>query len=152
MLFGRAASQGAASRSASTLRKRPAKRRQSQGGPNPGHGSNPCHRLKTALPQTARRLPRRPVEGRVKVAHAALVGVLLRLKPHRILSTYAADRLDVMERADHLEKVLAAVTVYAKAIVADTARMAPCGYIHDETGLLKDAASDVVSTLKNCVD
>jgi len=88
----------------------------------------------------------------VQAAHAALVGLLLRLKPNRILGTYAADRLDVLERADHLEKMLAAVTVYAKAIVADTARMAPIGYVADETGLLKDTASDIVSALKNAVD
>jgi len=81
-----------------------------------------------------------------------LVGVLLRLKPHRIIGTYAADRLDVLERADHLEKMMAAVTVYTKAIVADTARMAPIGYVADETGLLKDAAADIVAALKNAVD
>jgi hypothetical protein len=88
----------------------------------------------------------------VQVAHIALIGALAGLKPHRIIGTYAADRFDILERAEHLEKVLAAVTVYAKAIVADTAYLAPCGYVADETGFLADAASDIVGALKNAVD
>jgi hypothetical protein len=36
--------------------------------------------------------------------------------------------------------------------VADTAYLAPIGYVVDGTGFLKDAASDVVGALKNAVD
>jgi len=39
--------------------------------------------------------------------------------------------------------VFAAVTTYVKAIVAETANMAPAGYVKDETGYLKDAASEI---------
>jgi hypothetical protein len=88
----------------------------------------------------------------VQAAHIALIGALASLKPHRIIGSYAADRFDILERAEHLEKVLAAVTVYTKAIVADTAYLAPIGYIADETGFLADAASDIVGALKNAVD
>ena len=88
----------------------------------------------------------------VQVAHIALIGALASLKPHRIIGSYAADRFDILERAEHLEKVLAAVTVYTKAIVADTAYLTPIGYIADETGFLADAASDIVGALKNAVD
>jgi hypothetical protein len=88
----------------------------------------------------------------VQAAHITLVAALASLKPHRIIGSYAADRFDILERAEHLEKVLAAVTVYTKAIVADTAYLAPIGYVADETGFLKDAASDIVGALKNAVD
>ena len=88
----------------------------------------------------------------VQAAHIALIGALASLKPHRIIGSYAADRFDILERAEHLEKVLAAVTVYTKAIVADTAYLTPIGYIADETGFLADAASDIVGALKNAVD
>ena len=40
---------------------------------------------------------------------------------------HAADRFDILERADHLKTVLAAVTVSVKAIVAETADLAPIG-------------------------
>ena len=88
----------------------------------------------------------------VQAAHITLISALASLKPHRIIGSYAADRFDILERAEHLEKVLAAVTVYTKAIVADTAYLAPIGYVADETGFLKDAASDIVGALKNAVD
>jgi len=101
------------------------------------------------------RIPPRPTPlavPPVQAAHSALISALASLKPHRILGTYAADRFDIMARADHLDAVLAAVTTYVKAIVADTAYMAPCGYVADETGFLEDAASGIVAALKNAVD
>jgi hypothetical protein len=70
--------------------------------------------------------------------------------PHAIVG-YAADRFDVLERADHLKTVLTAVTTYAKAIVADTAYFAPTN-VADETGYLTDAASEVVGALNNACD
>jgi hypothetical protein len=87
----------------------------------------------------------------VQAAHIALISALASLKPHRIVGHHA-DRFDILERAEHLEKVLAAVTIYAKAIVADTAELAPIGYVADETGFLADAASEIVGALKNAVD
>src|SRR5947209_19678019 len=88
----------------------------------------------------------------VQAAHIAMISPLASLKPHRIIGTYAADRFDILERAEHLEKVLAAVAAYTKAIVADTAHMAPCGYVHDETGYLVDAASEIVGAFYSAVD
>ena len=99
----------------------------------------PPNRLAAALPA-------------VQVAYNALSSALAGLKPRRIIGSHVADRFDIMARADHLAAVLAAVTTYAKAIVADTAKLSPIGYVHDETGLLKDAASDIVGALKNAVD
>jgi len=71
--------------------------------------------------------------------------------PHAIIG-YAADRFDILERADHLKTILTAVTTYAKAIVADTGYLAPCGYVADETGYLTDATSEVVGALHNACD
>jgi len=87
----------------------------------------------------------------VQAAHIAVISALAGLMPHRIIGHHA-DRFDVMERAEHLEQVLAAITVYAKAIVADTTELAPVGYVTDETDSLADAASDIVGALKNAVD
>jgi hypothetical protein len=70
--------------------------------------------------------------------------------PHVIIG-HAADRFDVLERADHLKTVLTAVTTYAKAIVADTAHMAPTN-IDDETGYLSDAASEINGAFMNARD
>jgi hypothetical protein len=86
----------------------------------------------------------------VQLAHQALMTAIGAETPHAIIG-YAADRFDVLERADHLKTVLAAVHVYAKAIVADTAHFAPTN-IADETGYLVDAASEVVGALNNAYD
>jgi hypothetical protein len=55
---------------------------------------------------------------------------------------------DIAERAEHLRKVLEAVTSYVKAVVGDTRYHAACT-IHDETGFLANAASDIVGALRN---
>ena len=86
-----------------------------------------------------------------QVAHHSLIAALAQETPHNIVGHYA-DRFDVLERRDHLANVLAAVAAYAKAIVADTKELAPCGYIHDETGALEDAAAEVTNALNNACD
>jgi hypothetical protein len=88
----------------------------------------------------------------VQAAHVTLISALAGLKPNRIIGSYAADRFDIMARTDHLKAVLAAVTAYTKAIVADTAYLAPIGYVADETGYLVDAASEITSALNSAVD
>src|SRR5258708_21649536 len=85
-----------------------------------------------------------------QLAHQALMAALAAETPHQIIGE-AADRFDILERADQLKTVPAAVHVYAKAIVADTAHMAPTN-IPDETGFLVDAASEVVGALNNACD
>jgi hypothetical protein len=87
----------------------------------------------------------------VQLAHHGLIAALAQQIPHHIVG-YAADRFDVLERADHLKAVLAAVSIYAKAIVADTKEMAPIGYVADETGYLVDAASEIVGALNSACD
>jgi hypothetical protein len=87
----------------------------------------------------------------VRVAHNDFMGILATLKPRRIVGS-RADRFDVLQRADHLKAVLAAVTSYAKAIVEDTAAVAPIGYVADQTEYLVDAASEITGALKSAVD
>jgi hypothetical protein len=111
-----------------------------------------CAPATTPAAPSPQRIPTPLAVQAVQAAHITLISALASLKPHRIIGSYAADRFDILERAEHLEKVLAAVTVYTKAIVTDTAYLAPIGYVADETGFLKDAASDIVGALKNAVD
>jgi hypothetical protein len=59
-----------------------------------------------------------------------------------------ASGADIEERAEHLRKVLEAVTSYVKAVVGDTRYHAACT-IEDETGFLADAASNIVGALRN---
>jgi hypothetical protein len=86
----------------------------------------------------------------VQLAHHALIAALAQETPYQIRGN--ADRDDLQDRADHLKTVLAAVAVYAKAIVADTAYLAPCGYVTDETGYLTDAASEVCGALESAAE
>ena len=69
--------------------------------------------------------------------------------PHLI--GHRASGADIEERAEHLRKVLGAVTSYVKAVVGDTRYHAACT-IEDETGFLANAASDIVGALRNAGD
>jgi hypothetical protein len=107
-------------------------------------------RISFASAGAVRRSSHAAVLPAVQLAHTALMAAIGAESPHAIIG-YAADRFDILERADHLKTVLAAVTAYAKAIVADTAHMAPTN-VADETGYLVDAASEVVGALNNACD
>jgi len=69
--------------------------------------------------------------------------------PH--LMGLRASGADIEERAEHLQKVLEAVTSYIKAVVGDTRCHAACT-IHDETGFLANAASDIVGALRQAAN
>jgi len=84
-------------------------------------------------------------------AHRDLIASLAQLTPHDINGSYTADRFDVMARADHLKDVLAAVHAYCQVVVRDIAHFAPVN-IHDETGLISDAAHDIRGALLNACD
>jgi hypothetical protein len=86
----------------------------------------------------------------VQLAHNALIAALAAETPHAIIG-YAADRFDILERADHLKTILTAVTTYAKAIVSDTAHFATTN-VPDETGYLTDAVSEVIGALNSACD
>ncbi len=69
--------------------------------------------------------------------------------PH--LMGLRASGADIEERAEHLRKVLNAVTSYVKAVVGDT-RYHAARTVEDETGFLVNAASDIVGALRNAGD
>ena len=83
-------------------------------------------------------------------AHRDLMASLSQLTPHNIVG-YEGDRFDVLDRADHLKAVLAAVYNYTKVIVRDTDDYCT-SKVFDETGLLADAASEIVGALYNTCD
>jgi hypothetical protein len=56
----------------------------------------------------------------VRLAHTEFVAAVAGNVPHPIYADVDSDDLD--DRADHLEKVFAALHVYLTAIIADTAR------------------------------
>src|SRR5262249_55679643 len=61
----------------------------------------------------------------VQLAHTELVAALAGNVPHPIYAAVDSEDLDC--RADHLEKVFAALHVYLTAIIADTAHNVPGG-------------------------
>jgi hypothetical protein len=102
--------------------------------------------------QSAGAIRRRAVAGLPAVvdAHHALIEALAVEVPHAIIG-YAADRFDILERAEHLKAVLAAVTSYAKAIVKDTIEYSPI-VILDETPGLVDTSAEIVGAFLNAND
>jgi hypothetical protein len=97
--------------------------------------------------------PRTAVESlpEVAAAHNKLVAILAASRPHVILG-FAAHRFDIMRRRDHLDMILRATLDYAKAIVEDTAHLAPIGYIADETGFLEDSVSTIYGAFDEAVE
>jgi hypothetical protein len=59
----------------------------------------------------------------LRAAHAEFIGALAGDAPHPI--HFEPDLADLKQRADHLEKVLAALHVYVTAIIAETAQSVP---------------------------
>jgi hypothetical protein len=94
--------------------------------------------------------PRPVVLSPVQAAHRDMILALSQENPHTIIG-YAADRFDLMDAKDHIRQVLGAVTNYVKVIVADAQYYSPVN-IHDETGLLVDAASDICGGFGDAIE
>jgi hypothetical protein len=93
----------------------------------------------------------KPSASPVRAAHAefvaALAGHPLRLIP------LDADALDLEDRADHLSKVLSALSVYVAVILDDTAQNVPGGLdLPHIEAVLADLASDVIGTIQHAAD
>jgi hypothetical protein len=88
--------------------------------------------------------PARPTG--IQLNYANLLDNLAEVGAPHIMGLRASGA-DIEERAEHLRKVLGAVTSYVKAVVGDTHYHAACT-IHDETGFLVNAASDIVGALR----
>jgi len=86
----------------------------------------------------------------VQQAHRDLMASLAQLTPNVIIG-HEADRFDVLERADHLKAINAAVYAYNKLLVRDTVDYIPV-FLGDETGYLTDAASEINGAFMNACD
>ena len=88
----------------------------------------------------------------VRVAHTELVAALAGNVPHLIHVTLDSEDLDA--RADHLERVFAALHVYLIAIIADTAQNIPSGTFNRRylDNLLQDLSADAVGVIRNAAE
>jgi hypothetical protein len=88
----------------------------------------------------------------VRLAHTEFVAAVAGNVPHPIYADVDSDDPD--DRADHLEKVFAALHVYLTAIIADTARNVLGGTLdrcYLDT-LLRDLSSDALCGIRNATE
>ena len=92
-----------------------------------------------------------PPTNAVRAAHVEFVAALAGSPPWP--TSLYADASDLEDRADHLKKVIDAVSVYVTAILDDTAQNVPGGLdLRQIDALLSDLASDVTGTLQRAAD
>jgi hypothetical protein len=93
----------------------------------------------------------KPSVSPVLAAHPELVAALAGHPPRTI--PLDADAIDLEDRADHLSKVLSALSVYVAVILDDTAQNVPGGLdLRDAEALLADLASDLTGTIQYAAD
>jgi hypothetical protein len=88
----------------------------------------------------------------VRLAYIEFVATLAGNAPHPINTDVDSEDLD--GRADHLEKVFAALHVYLTAIVADTAQNIPGRALdrHYLQDLFQDLSADAVGVIRNAAE
>ena len=88
----------------------------------------------------------------VLLAHTEFVVALAGNVPHPIYAD--VDSEDLEERANHLEKVFAALQVYLTAIIADTAHNIPGGSLDRRylDTLFRDLAADALGVIRNAAE
>jgi hypothetical protein len=88
----------------------------------------------------------------VRLAHMELVAALAGNVPHPIYAD--ADSEDLDGRADHLEKMFAALHVYLTAIIADMAHNVPGGLLDRRylDNLFRDLSTDALRVIRNAAD
>ena len=88
----------------------------------------------------------------VRAAHAEFAGALAGNPPHSIQPDLESD--DLEGRADHLEKVFAALHVYLSAIIADTAQHLPDGGLDRRylDNLYHDVAADALAVIRSAAE
>ena len=95
--------------------------------------------------------PQKPTSP-VRLAHTEFVAAVAGNAPHPIYVD--VDSEDLEGRADHLEKVFAALHVYLTAIIADTAHNIPggtldCRYLDN---LFQDLSADALAMVRNAAE
>ena len=88
----------------------------------------------------------------VRRAHTEFVAALAGNAPHPIYAD--VDSKDLEGRAEHLEKVFAALHVYLAAIIADTAHNVPCGTLDRRylSNLFEDFSADALAVIRNAAE
>jgi hypothetical protein len=88
----------------------------------------------------------------VHLAHTDFVAALAENVPHPIHADVDSEDLD--GRADHLEKVFAALHVYLTAIIADTAHNVPGGTLDRRylDNLFRDLSADALAVIRNAAE
>ena len=88
----------------------------------------------------------------VRLAHTEFVAALAENVPHPICAN--VDSEDLEGRADHLEKVFAALHVYLTAIIADTAHHVPGGTLDRRylDNLFRDLSADALGVIRNAAE
>jgi len=88
----------------------------------------------------------------VRLAHTEFVAALAGNAPDPIYAD--VDSEDLEGRADHLEKVFAALHVYLTAIIADTAHNVPGGTLDRRylDNLFRDLSADALCIIRNAAD
>jgi hypothetical protein len=87
----------------------------------------------------------------VRVAHAEFVATLAGHPPRPI--PVDADGIDLEDRADHLDKVLSALSVYLTLILDDTAQNVPGGLdLPPIEAVLADLAADLTGAIQHAAD
>ena len=88
----------------------------------------------------------------VRLAHTEFVAALAGNTPHPLYADVDSEDLD--GRADHLEKVFAALHVYLTAIIADTAQNVPGGTLDRRylDNLFRDLSGDALGIIRNAAE
>ena len=87
----------------------------------------------------------------VRSAHADFVTAVAKQPPWPL--PLFADASDLEDRADHVKKVLNAVSAYVTAILDDTAQNVPGGLdLRQVDALLADLASEATGTVQGAAD
>jgi hypothetical protein len=88
-----------------------------------------------------------PSTNSVGAAYAAFIAALVRHPPQTIPCDL--DAADFENRADHLNRLLTALSTYLNTVLADTAQNVPGGLdLRQFDALLSDLTSDVTGTLQ----
>ena len=95
--------------------------------------------------------PQKPTSP-VRLAHTEFVAAVAGNAPHPIYVD--VDSEDLEDRADHLEKVFAALHVYLTAIIVDTAQNIPGGTLDRRylDNLFRDLSADALAVIRHAAE
>ena len=93
----------------------------------------------------------KPSTNPVRAAHAEFVAALAGHPPRPI--PVDADAIDLVDRADHLNKVLNTLSAYLTAILDDTAQNVPGGLaLRQVDAVLSDPTSDMAGSIHHAAE